>query len=90
MVRVFEWYDWDVEVSGKKIVVRVMFKNDILYEILISHCEDACETMLATNEHDDTLQNVLLNFAQVLTTLGKIIKERYTIEIEYDREEKNE
>jgi hypothetical protein len=83
MGKVCEWYKWGLRINDMRIWVKVSFINELLNTVEISYCGEMCDIMLATNEHSDDLQNMLLNFAEVVTRIGKVYEEEYTERAEY-------
>jgi len=77
MVKVIETHTWFLEVNDAGIKVYIKLVNDIFEEIEIAYCIKRCEFLLATNEHPDELQDMLLNFASLITASGNLIKEEH-------------
>jgi hypothetical protein len=83
MVKVVERYEWDVEVSNVYIKVSVRLINDVLDLIEIAYCTGVCNFMTVTAEHPSEYQDMVLNFASLVTAFGELKREEYSMRIDY-------
>jgi hypothetical protein len=90
MVKVLEWHKWELKINAVHARIEVMFVNDILNRVELSYCGEKCDFMLVTNEHPDELQDMLLNFASLATSIGELKEEEYSERIEYNEGIENE
>jgi len=89
MEKTFEWYKWGLKIGDARVWVKVSFINGLFNVVELSYCIERCDIMLATNEHADELQNMLLNFAEMVTRIGKLVEEEYSEKTEYYEESEN-
>jgi len=90
MVKIVETHAWFLKVNNVNMKVYIRLINNIFDEIEIAYCTERCEFMLVTNEHSEELQDMLLNFASLITASGNLIKEEHSERIEYTEESEND
>ena len=83
MVKVLEWYKWELKIDAVHIRVEVVFVNNVLSRVELSYCGEKCNIMLTTNEHPDELQDMLLNFASLATSIGELKEEEHSERVIY-------
>lgn len=86
MVKIVETHAWFLKVNNVNMKVYIRLINNIFDEIEIAYCTERCEFMLVTNEHSEELQDMLLNFASLITASGNLIKEEHSERIEYEND----
>jgi hypothetical protein len=83
MVKVVETFTWFFEVNNMNMKVYIRLINDIFDEIEIAYCIERCEFMYVSSEHAQELQDMLLNFASLITASGNLVKEEHSERIIY-------